>query len=215
MTNLIFTYWPEILTVTGIHMAALISPGPDFAIVVRNSLVFSRAAALATALGIALGVMIHVSYILLGLGALICQTLWLFMGLKILGAGYLLYIGYQGLRAQKTIVNEAQEVAAAELTLFQAVRSGILTNALNPKAMLFILSLFTVVIAPEAPRALLSLYAGIIFVTTLMWFSLVALFLSTPRIKQAFVRSKHWIERLTGGALFALGAKLAFLTARP
>jgi len=212
--DLILTYWPEILTVTGIHIAGLISPGPDFAIVVRNSLLFSRKAALATALGIALGILVHVSYILLGLGAVIAQTLWLFMGLKIVGAGYLLYIGYHGLRSKKSGDIETGEKAPKSLTTFQALRSGFLTNALNPKAMLFLLSLFTVVIPSDASSLLLSVYGVIIFGTTMLWFSLVALFLSTPRIKKTFTQSKHWIERITGGALMALGVKLALLTAR-
>src|SRR3990167_823924 len=76
MESLIFQYLSSILSLVGLVMIALISPGPDFAIVVRNSLIYSRKTGLFTALGIALGILVHVSYTLLGLGLVIAKNPW-------------------------------------------------------------------------------------------------------------------------------------------
>lgn len=209
MLSTIILYLPAILTVTTLQIIALISPGPDFAIVTRNSLVYSRRVGLMTALGIALGVMIHVSYILYGLGSVVAQTAWLFMTLKFLGAGYLIFIGYKGLRACKSTDLPQDSCKARDLTLISALGIGFLTNVLNPKCMLFVLSLFTIVIEPNTPAILLMLYAAIFFISTIIWFSIVALFFSTPRMRTFFSRFKHWIERITGGFLILLGVRLA------
>ena len=68
MESLLFEYLPSIVSLSGLVMISLISPGPDFAVVVKNSVVYSRKTALLTALGISLGILVHVTYILLGLG---------------------------------------------------------------------------------------------------------------------------------------------------
>ena len=90
----------ELLAVITITLLAVISPGPDFAMVTRNSLLLSRRAGVLTAVGIGLGVLVHVAYTLLGLGLLIQQSLWLFNAIKLLGAAYLVYLGLKMLRSQ-------------------------------------------------------------------------------------------------------------------
>src|SRR5689334_16017979 len=97
-----FPYLPSIISIAALVMVAVISPGPDFAVVVKNSLIYSRKTALLTALGVALGNLVHVTYTLLGLGLLIGDYPWLLLGIKYCGASYLLYIGYNGLKAKKT-----------------------------------------------------------------------------------------------------------------
>ena len=208
MTLIFMSFLPSILTVTCLQIVALVSPGPDFAIVVRNSLIYSRKKAMLTSLGIALGIMVHVSYILLGIGSIITQTIWLITGLKIIGACYLIYVGYKGVRAKPMTNIHQEKEQHLSITSFAAFCSGFLTNALNPKAMLFMLSLFTVVIDPLTPHVVLGLYACIIFVTTLMWFTVVAFFFSTPKMRDFFSRFKHWVERITGGVLILIGCKL-------
>lgn len=209
--NLILDYLPSLLSLAGLNMIALISPGPDFAVVVRNSLIYSRKTALLTALGIALGIFVHVTYTLFGLGVLIQESAWLFLGVKYLGAGYLLYIGYKGLRAKKTALGSDTMQHVRDISALSAVGSGFLTNALNPKCMLFFMSLFSMVISPYTPLEILSLYGVIIFVETLAWFSFVAFCLSGKKTRERFNAAGHWIERLTGGILMGLGAKLFFM----
>ncbi len=204
-------YLPTILSLTCLQIVALVSPGPDFAVVLRNSLVYSRKTALFTALGIALGIMVHVTYTVFGLGFLIAKTTWLFSAFKYVGASYLIYIGYKGIRAKKHPLALGSIQHIQDISPLAAVRSGFLTNALNPKAMLFFVSLFSVLIAPGTPAFILGIYSVIIFTTTLLWFSIVALCLSGKTVRAKFSAMGHWIERVTGGLLVLLGIKLFFM----
>ncbi len=210
MFALILEYLPSTLSLSALVMISLISPGPDFAVIVKNSLIYSRKTALLTALGIALGIMIHVSYTLLGLGIIIRESAWLFLIIKYLGAGYLLYIGFKSLRAKNTALGLGDVHHKKDISALSAVGSGFLTNALNPKCMLFFISLFSLVIAPNTPPAILLLDGIIIFVETLAWFSFVAFCLSSKRTREKFNTVGHWIERITGAILMGLGAKLFF-----
>jgi len=210
MESVFFEYLPSLISFTLLQMVALISPGPDFAIVVRNSLVYSRKTALMTALGIATGILVHVTYTLLGLGFIISQTAWLFSLFTYLGASYLIYIGYKGLRAKKGGLGIGNVTHHRDITAIAAFRCGFLTNALNPKAMLFFLSLFTVFLSPHTSTAIMLVYGVITFVTTLLWFVFVALCFSSQKLRKYFSSISHWIERVTGGLLILLGVKLLF-----
>jgi RhtB (resistance to homoserine/threonine) family protein len=211
MLALIIDHLPTLLTLSGLMLVSLISPGPDFAVIVRNSLIYSRKTALLTALGIALGILVHVSYTLCGLGIVIRESTWLLTIIKYSGAVYLLYIGYKGLRAKKATLTTNEAHQKRDISAGSALSSGFLTNALNPKCILFFISLFSLVISPNTPPAILALYGVIIFVETLAWFSFVAFCLSGKRTRERFNAIGYWIERLTGGTLMGLGAKLFFI----
>jgi RhtB (resistance to homoserine/threonine) family protein len=206
-----FEYLPSIFSVAGLVMISIISPGPDFTIVVKNSLVYSRKTALLTAFGIALGILVHVAYTLLGLGLLIAKTPWLLFSVKCLGAGYLLYIGFKGLRAKKAISPLRNAHHKHDISSFTAIRSGFFTNALNPKCMLFFVSLFSLLIDPNTPVVIMLIYGLIIFVETLSWFGFVAFCLSGKSTREKFNAAGHWIERITGGILMGLGIRLFFM----
>lgn len=210
MNNLLIEYLPSILSLSGLIMISIISPGPDFAVIVRNSLIYSRKTALLTALGISLGVLVHVSYTLCGLGIIIRESEWLFHVVKYLGAGYLLYIGYKGLRAKKATIELGEIQHRHDISALSALWSGFLTNALNPKCILFFISLFSMFISPDTPIEILSLYGLIIFIETIGWFSFVAFCLSGKKTREKFNKVGHWIERVTGGILIGLGVKLLF-----
>lgn len=206
--SLFIDYLPSLLSVAGLVMISLISPGPDFAIVVKNSLVYSRKTALLTAFGIALGILVHVAYTLLGLGFVISTTPWLFFGVKCLGAGYLFYIGFKGLRAKKASTSLGNVHHKQDISSLSALRSGFFTNALNPKCMLFFVSLFSVIIDPNTPFTIMLIYGLIIFTETLVWFGFVAFCLSGKKTREKFNAVGHWIERVTGIILMALGVRL-------
>jgi len=210
LSNMDFQTYISVLEVSGLLLIALISPGPDFAVIVRNSLVYSRKVGLMTALGIALGSLLHVSYTLFGLGLIIRESSLMFLMVKFLGAAYLFYIGYLGLRAKKTGLALGDMQQKQEMSSLSALGSGFLTNALNPKAMLFFISLFSVVIPSNMPLSGMFLCGLIIFLETLVWFSFVAFCLSGKRTREKFNAVSHWIERLMGGILISLGLKLIF-----
>ncbi|MBV9863965.1 MAG: LysE family transporter [Abitibacteriaceae bacterium] len=204
------SYLAEFLAIAGVHLLAVASPGPDFAMVVRQSIAYGRPTALWTSVGIGLGILMHTTYSLLGIGLLIAHSLAAFTVVKILGALYLAYIGYKSLQAKAPeVVTASPEDIHILPTSKQALWTGFLTNALNPKATLFFLALFSVVISPATPTLIKAAYGLWMAVMTAVWFCGVSLLFSQPRVRQAFGRFGHWAERVMGAVLIAFGVRLA------
>jgi len=197
----------ELIAVITITLLAVISPGPDFAMVTRNSLMLSRRAGVLTALGIGLGVLIHVTYTLVGVGLLIQKSLWLFNAIKLAGAVYLIYLGVKLLRAQPS--GGLADSAVAPLSDAAALRTGLLTNTLNPKTTVFIVSLFMQVVRPDTPLMVQIGYGGFISVAHMAWFGLVAMCFSAGAVQERLLAVRHWIDRTFGALLVGFGVLLA------
>ncbi|MDO9322088.1 MAG: LysE family transporter [Pseudomonas sp.] len=203
-------YWTEFLTVALVHLLAVASPGPDFAIVVRESVSSGRHAGIWTAIGVGSGILVHVSYCLLGIGLIVSQSIMLFNMLKWLAAAYLIYIGIRALRAKPVDPLQAQQaLEAVAVTARGAFVRGFVTNGLNPKATLFFLSLFTLVISPQTPLLVQAGYGAYLAVATAAWFCAVAMLFSHARVRNGFIRMGHWFDRMMGAVLVALGIKVA------
>jgi RhtB (resistance to homoserine/threonine) family protein len=203
-------YLPLILSVALIHFLAVASPGPDFIMVMRNSLVYSKETGIYTAVGLGIGILLHVTYSLVGIAWIISQSVVLFNIIKFLGAGYLIYIGIKSLRAKpnkKIALDESEE--RQDITKFQAIRTGFLTNATNPKATLFFLSLFTLVIQPSTPLDIKMIMGIEMAVATFIWFAVIATIVSHRIIRNRIVKIQHHFERIMGGILIAFGIVLA------
>ncbi len=202
-------YLPQFLTIAIVHLLAVASPGPDFAIVVRQSVTYGKVTALWTSLGVGTGILLHVIYSLLGIGVVVSQSVMAFTIMKFLGAGYLMFIGWKALRSKpggsRLLRGKKQELP----TIRKAYWTGFLTNGLNPKATLFFLSLFTVVIGPETPIPIQLFYGMYMAIATAIWFSGISLLFGNNRVRTLFGKVGHWFERFMGGALLLLGVKLA------
>lgn len=207
------SYWLEWFTLVGVFSVAVMSPGPDFVVAVRNALAYGRRAGLWTALGFGCGVAAHATYTLLGIAALIAQSIVLFNVLKYAGAAYLIYMGFKAIRSRGSAGDLAIEPAQSGLDGVAAFRSGFITNLLNPKASLFFLALFTQIVDPHTPIAIQTLFGLTCAVMVTVWFSLVACILSAPGIRARFLRAAQWIDRICGGIFIALGLKLALTRA--
>lgn len=199
----------ELLAVVTITLLAVISPGPDFAMVSRNSLLLSRRAGVLTACGIGAGVVIHVSYTLVGVGVLIQQSLWLFTVLKAIGAAYLIYLGVGMLRHAGAAAAAPSHADTAATSDFAALKIGFLTNVLNPKTTIFIVSLFMQVVNPQTPLSVQIGYGLFIALAHILWFAAVALLFSAPGVNARLLRLRKGIDRAFGGLLIVFGALLA------
>lgn len=200
----------EFMTVALVHLLAVASPGPDFAVVVRESVAQGRRAGSWTALGVGCGIFVHVAYSLLGIGLIVSQSIVLFNLVKWLAAAYLVYLGWRALRARPMSLEAIDGTnAPVARSAWRAFVIGFVTNGLNPKATLFFLSLFTVVISPDTPLLVQAGYGLYLAGATALWFLLVAWLFSRGRVRAGFARLGHWFDRLTGAVLIGLGARLA------
>ncbi|SUD30553.1 lysine exporter protein LysE/YggA [Pseudomonas fluorescens] len=172
----------------------------------RNGLLLSRRAGVLTALGIGLGVLVHVGYTLLGLGLVLQQTPWLFNVLKLAGAAYLVYLGIKMLRSKPA--NEQLDAPPPAMSDREALRTGFFTNALNPKTSIFIVSLFMGVVRPDTTLAVQIGYGLFIAGAHVMWFSLVALCFSAGTVRAKLLAARQWVDRIFGVLLVSFGIML-------
>ena len=148
----------------------------------------------------------HVCYTLLGLGLVLQQSPWLFNALKLAGAAYLVYLGIKMLRSKPAI--EQLDAPSPALSDLAALRTGFLTNALNPKTSIFIVSLFMGVVRPDTAVTVQVAYGLFIASAHAVWFSLIALCFSAGTVREKLVASRQWIDRIFGGLLVSFGVLL-------
>lgn len=207
------SYWLEFVTIASVHLLAVASPGPDFAVVVRHSVRFGRRAAIITSLGVGAAILLHVAYSMLGIGLLIQTTPWLFTALSYLAAAYLGYLGIMALKSRphnsEPDVNHKGTEGAA-LSDKKAFVVGFVTNGLNPKATLFFLSLFAVAISAQTPIQIKLFYGAYLALATALWFVSLSFLLSTVRAREFLTRQGYWFDRLMGVLLIALALRLVF-----
>ena len=200
--------WMTVFVVSSIGM---VSPGPNFAITVKNSLLHSRLAGMWTAVGVAVGNLVHVVFSLLGIALIVSQSILLFNALKWFGVAYLVYIGLKSLLARREDVEEDMQSRhdAREMSSSRALWVSFWVSLLNPKVTLFYLVLFTQVVEPGTPLVFRIIYGLTAVVLSFVWYALVALVVSQERVRDRFRAVAHWVERATGAILIALGARLA------
>ncbi|HGN1705097.1 TPA: LysE family translocator [Providencia rettgeri] len=198
----------EIIAVATITILAVISPGPDFAMVTRNSYTYGTKTGLLCALGIATGVQVHVFYTVFGITLLILGSAILFLIVKLIGVFYLVYIGFKSL-TNKTKIS-ASSTTMKPLSNFTAFKNGFLTNALNPKTMFFVVSVYSQVIDTNNPLWLNLSYGLFISFAHLVWFSLIALFFATSSIRTQILNYQLIMDKIIGTLLIILGLSLLF-----
>ena len=210
-----------------VPMAAIfvILPGPDFALIAKISLMNGRPQGQAAAVGVALGICVHTTAAMLGISAIIAQSVLWFSVLKYVGAAYLVWLGIHALRAGrragqpvsaavvKTAHQPHADPAADSMNLRRWLHffgQGFLTNALNPKAVLVFLTFLPQFMDPHAPLAPQFLTLGSIMSgLCLFWYVPLAYMLG--RVRHIFENSRfqQWMHRCTGLVFIAFGLKLA------
>ncbi|SHL08023.1 LysE family translocator [Halomonas caseinilytica] len=198
------------LTVTVVHLLAAASPGPDFVMVSQQSLVHGRRAGLLCSLGIALGLSVHIVYSSIGMASLMSQSSGLLWVIKYLAAAYLIYLGIKGLRSRAASSTSEAPGEVLRRSAWKLVSMGFLCNAINPKAPLYFLSVFSLVLTPDMPPLQLAALGLWMMLLQFGWFSSVALLLSWPAVKRRFLRIGHWVDRVLGMVMLGFGLRLLF-----
>jgi threonine efflux protein len=197
-----------LLVLTVVHTLAAASPGPDFVFVSQQTLANGRRTGLLCSLGIALGLSVHIAYSAFGLAAIVAHSSELLWWVRILGGSYLIYLGSKGLRARASAGYQIKGTKSSPGSSLKTIGAGFLCNALNPKAPIYFLSLFTLVLAPDMPLYQIAIFGLWIMFIQLCWFSFVVMVLSIPSVNSKFQKAGHWIDRLLGGAMVLLGIKV-------
>ncbi|EPL9568125.1 LysE family translocator [Providencia rettgeri] len=198
----------EILAVATITILAVISPGPDFAMVTRQSYTYGIKTGLLCALGIAIGVQVHVFYTIFGITLIIMSSSTLFLAVKLMGVFYLVYIGVNSFTNKTKIA--INSTTTQLISNFSAFKTGFLTNALNPKTMFFVVSVYSQVIQAGNPTWLNLGYGVFISFVHLIWFSLIALFFASPSIRNKVLSYQAVMDKTIGALLVLLGISLLF-----
>ncbi|MGF7479978.1 LysE family translocator [Providencia sp. SP181] len=198
----------EILAVATITILAVISPGPDFAMVTRQSYTYGIKTGLLCAFGIAIGVQVHVFYTIFGITLIIMSSSALFLAVKLIGVCYLVYIGFKSFTNKTKIT--ADSANTQPISKFNAFKTGFLTNALNPKTMFFVVSVYSQVIQVGNSVWLNLGYGVFISLVHLVWFSLIALFFATPSVRNKVLSYQSVMDKTIGTLLVLLGFSLLF-----
>lgn len=205
-------YLIELASIMAIFSFAIVAPGADTAMVMRQAVVHGRKASIMTSFGIGTSLMFHVTYTILGLGLIISQSILLFNLLKWAGAAYLIWMGIQALRSGDVKL-EAQagngRENASTQSAFKGFALGFMANALNPKPVFFFLSVFSAVVSQTTPGFVKFGYGLVMASCLIAWFVGVSFFLTTPKMRAAFERASKWINRASGAVFIAFGLKLA------
>jgi len=208
-------YWPEFLTIVVAHGLAVVSPGPDFALVLRQSLRHGRNTALWTSVGIGSGLCVHITYCLLGLGLFLQKSAVALTTVKWLGAAYLAWVGLAALRAKprdSDVVGDKPRPTGNTPSARAAWMTGFLVNVTNPKAALFFISLFPLAVSTTTPKWIQAGYGAWMVVTTALWFSFVSVVFTQDEVRRSFLRHGHWIDRALGVVFLGFAVSLAVAT---
>lgn len=207
-------YWREFLTIVVAHALAVASPGPDFALVLKQSLAHGRRTALWSSVGIGCGISIHITYCLLGLGFFLKNSPTALTAAKYLGAAYLAYVGVQALRTKARTGDIDLSAGDSAPTDRAAWTTGFLVNVLNPKAALFFISLFPLAVSVTTPKLIQAGYGLWMTLATMAWFCFVSLVFTKPEVRKKFLHYGHWIDRALGVVFLAFAVSLALASLR-
>ena len=200
-----------------VALAIMLAPGPDFAIVTRQTLVHGRHHGLFTSFGVSAGLLVHTAAAVLGLSAVLAASATLFTALKLAGAAYLVSMGVRAIwKARKPgaevgMQGEPAPVESIE-PLAVAFRQGALTNVLNPKVAIMFLSLLPQFVDPgsSVPLALqTSALAALFIVLNQLYFALYTGILSNVGDVMRRDSVKRWLDRISGVVFIALGLRVA------
>ena len=191
-----------------VALAAGMSPGPDFFVVMRNSLGFGLKVGLATAMGIALALTVHVAYTIAGFAVVLAHYPSAFTAIRLLGAGYLVFLGVQALRSQSNGSAIEFSTERGTKTFGGGLRDGFLCNLLNPKAPLFFLAVFAQFLAATTAswaQWLCGLEAVLVIGG---WFVALSFIIDRRWFRTFYVRRSTWIDRSFGALLLACAARI-------
>lgn len=194
-----------------IGLLAGMSPGPDFFIVMKNSLGYGKKIGIASAIGVGSALLIHASYTILGLALILQKYIYVFKCIQILGACYLTYLGMQSIistLSSKEVNFESSVIVYDSKTFLEGFKNGFFCNILNPKAFLFFLSIFSQFINSNTPKLVEWLYGLEVVLAVGGWFVILSIIISSKLFNQFYRKCRKWLDRFFGGLLLYFAYKI-------
>jgi len=198
--------WTIVLvSVFAIFIPALMLPGPDFVAVVRSSMAHGISAGLLTTIGVSAGLGFYAALSLLGLSAILTEYQYLAWVIRICGGSYLVYLGLQliSTRSAPIELEETDKTQRGNPVMFD-----FLVTLTNPKAIVLFASVFATAITDATPLWLLVVMIGLVIAVSLIWYSIVSMFMSSTPVVARFQHTRHWIERIAGVSFVAIGGRI-------
>lgn len=196
------------LVVATAHFLALLSPGPDFVLVVKSALKNGSKKSTGVAAGISCANAIYIALCIIGVGSVLASSVKLMFALKIIGGIFLIYLAIQALRAKKNDYKTLEISATSNgpsTTWIHEFLTGFMSGILNPKSILFYLSLFTVVLTQDVSMTVKIALGVWMTCVVFLWDVIIILLLSTQKVRQRFSRMSYYIDKLSGAILGLLG----------
>ena len=203
----------QFLIIATAHLLAVISPGPDFMLISRQSFLYGRVSAIYTSIGISFGILFHVAYCIFGLGYILSEFNEVVFFLKLACGFYLFYLGIISIFVSDKsnhLINENQTLKSNSISIANSFKTGFITNLLNIKATLFFLSLYSFMLTSN-PDTLLSfqIFCGLwMVVVTGLWFIFVSIFLTNSIFKNIIENHYLLINRIMGILIIYIAFKL-------
>lgn len=202
----------QVIAFASVIQLGAMSPGPDFAVVVRQAAVTGRRGGMAAALGVAAGVFVWATAAALGVAALLAASATAFTVTKVAGAAYLLYLGAKSLRAayrgSETPPETTSDTGGGN-AIVDGFRRALLTNLLNPKAAAFFVALMPQFLGRHPGTADTLLLSAIAVLIAAAWFTLLANIVGSLRAFFTRRRVRRTLDATSGTVLIALGLRLA------
>ena len=195
-----------LISVFAIFIPALMLPGPDFVAVVRTSMTRGTSAGLLTTLGVTAGLGLYATLSLLGLSAILVEYQWLTWLVRVLGGSYLIYLGIRLLLTKPQAIDVSD--GAPRRGGLHPCLFGFLVTMTNPKAIVLFASVFATAISDTTPFWLMALMIGLVMASSLTWYALVSVFMSSTPVIKRFQNARHWIERAAGVCFVTIGGRI-------
>ncbi len=203
-----------LFSILGALLIGAVSPGPSFILVSRIAMTSSRRNGLAAALGMGIGGAIFATLALAGLVAILLHVSGLYLGLRVLGGLYLVYLGIRIWRGAADPIRVDDAAGARPPSAMRAFLLGLVVQISNPKTAIVYASIFAALLPPSAPVWLILSLPPLVFALETSWYAIVALAFSARRPRAAYLRAKIWVDRFAGTVIGALGARLIVETFR-
>ena len=190
------------------HFLALLSPGPDFVLIVKSAIKNKHKNAVGVAFGIASANAVYIMLCLVGIGSFLATSAPLLIALKLLGGLFLLYLAVQAIHAKredyKGLAME-ERGAACNTSFLKEFVTGFISGISNPKNLLFYLSLFTVVLTKDVGLGFKVALGVWMTLVVLFWDMAIIFVLSTSRVRRKFAKIAFYIDKVTGAILGLIG----------